>query len=174
MVGDWHAIPLRISRKRVQLEALGLSSYVAASCGGALGRLCLTEVAEGPITNAEEDLAFRLEDLEYINDRAQRCQSFTDALIGEGAGGRVYRARHRLQSSESSPYYAVKIFRTKGNTVGRAPPEVARECEVGTCVRQTPHPCIVRLFSIFFDETSGWICPNRFAHVYPVCRAQCG
>eukprot|EP00435_Cladocopium_sp_Y103_P005342 s2863_g1.t1 len=123
MVGDWHAIPLRISRKRVQLEALGLSSYVAASCGGALGRLCLTEVAEtGPIA-AEEDLAFRLEDLEYINDRAQRCQSFTDALIGEGAGGRVYRARHRLQSSPTSPYYAVKVFRTKGNTVGRAPPE---------------------------------------------------
>ena len=165
MVGDWHAIPLRISRKRVQLEALGLSSYVAASCGGALGRLCLTEVAEGPSAN-EEDLAFRLEDLEYINDRAQRCQSFNDALIGEGAGGRVYRARHRLQSS---PYYAVKVFRTKGNTVGRAPPEVARECEVGTCVRQTPHPCIVRLFSIFFDETSGRICRNRFAHVCRTC-----
>ena len=33
--------------------------------------------------------------------------------------------------------------------------QVARECEVGTCVRQTPHPCIVRLFMIFFDETSG-------------------
>ena len=156
MVGDWRSELLRISRKRVQLEAPGLSSYVAASCGGALGRLCLTQVSEtDPIPNPDEDVPFRLEDLEYINENAQPCLSFTDALIGEGAGGRVFRARHKLQTSPSSPFYAVNVFRTKENTLGRAPPEVARECEVGTCVRQTPHPCIVRLHMILFDETSG-------------------
>ena len=38
----WLSVPLHISRKRVHLVALGVCSYVAASCGGALGRLCLT------------------------------------------------------------------------------------------------------------------------------------
>ena len=38
----WLSVPLHISRKRVHLVAPGVCSYVAASCGGALGRLCLT------------------------------------------------------------------------------------------------------------------------------------
>lgn len=38
----WLSVPLHISRKRVHLVAPGICSYVAASCGGALGRLCLT------------------------------------------------------------------------------------------------------------------------------------
>ena len=35
--------------------------------------------------------------------------------------------------------YAVKIFKTPQDRP--VSPEVARECEVGTQVRQTPHPC---------------------------------
>ncbi|CAK8991117.1 unnamed protein product [Durusdinium trenchii] len=147
-VGDWRSVPLHISRKRVQLAAPGLCSYVAASCGGALGRLCL---AEAPEENVVENPAISLEDLEPITANGEKC-SATQALIGEGAGGRVFRAKHRLQSS---PYYAVKVFRSNSGSADRGvPPEVARECEVATCVRQTPHPCIVRLFMIFFDETS--------------------
>lgn len=38
----WRSVPLHISRKRVRLMAPGICSYVAASCGGAVGRLCLT------------------------------------------------------------------------------------------------------------------------------------
>ena len=47
--------------------------------------------------------------------------------IALGAGGRVFRAKHRLQSS---PYYAVKVFRSNSGSADRGvPPEVARECE---------------------------------------------
>ena len=60
-MGDWRSVPLHISRKRVQLEAPGLCSYVAASCGGALGRLCLAEktaeaenFVENPVVSLED------------------------------------------------------------------------------------------------------------------------
>ena len=37
--------------------------------------------------------------------------------------------------------YAVKVFKTE--RARGVSPEVARECEVGSAVRQTPHPCAV-------------------------------
>lgn len=59
-----------------------------------------------------------------MNELGETCH-VVDALIGEGAGGRVYRARHRLQTT--APPYAVKVF--KAHHERRIPPEVARECE---------------------------------------------
>ena len=69
-------------------------------------------------------LLCKWEDLEPVNARGETCH-VVEALIGEGAGGRVYRARHRLQAS--APPYAVKVF--KAHHERRIPPEVARECE---------------------------------------------
>ena len=47
----------------------------------------------------------------------------------------------------------MKIFKTPQDRP--VSPEVARECEVGTQVRQTPHPCIVHLYRVNFDEDLG-------------------
>eukprot|EP00438_Fugacium_kawagutii_P030755 Skav215260 [mRNA] locus=scaffold2881:1346:3356:+ [translate_table: standard] len=121
---DWLGEPLRI---HMPLEALGLSSYVAASCGGALGRLCLTEV---------EDSVCWPQNLEYVNAELQSCASPDDARLGEGRVACVYRVRH---SSPSPPKSLVAMKVVKGfqeKTLGGAPPEVSRECEVGAYLQQ--------------------------------------
>eukprot|EP00913_Durusdinium_trenchii_P017432 g16383.t1 len=93
---------------------------------------------------------------------------FNQAIIGEGAFGQVFRARHRRRET----LYAVKVFKTQRSQRGVSP-EVARECEVGTHVRQTPHPCIVKLHMVTFDEDLGLytlvmeFCPsNLFQQVH--------
>ncbi|CAK9094623.1 unnamed protein product [Durusdinium trenchii] len=159
----WLSVPLHISRKRVHLRAPGLCSYVAASCGGALGRLCLITGDE----EADQNEELQLSDLVPI-DRMGNQVPFNQAIIGEGAFGQVFRARHRRRET----LYAVKVFKTQRSQRGVSP-EVARECEVGTHVRQTPHPCIVKLHMVTFDEDLGLytlvmeFCPsNLFQQVH--------
>ncbi|CAJ1337332.1 unnamed protein product [Effrenium voratum] len=148
---DWCSVPLHISRKCQLLVAPGLCSYVAASCGGALGRLCLTKAEEEGSQVFDQPL--RLEDLVRIDLWGREVSCFGEAnpwqnapaLIGEGRFGEVFRAKHR----QTGTWYAVKVFKTQQRPVA---PEVVRECEVGTHVRQTPHPCIVRLYMVNFDD----------------------
>jgi len=158
----WLSVPLHISRKRVHLVAPGVCSYVAASCGGALGRLCLTTGEEQD--DMDEEIV--LSDLVPI-DRMGNQVALAQAIIGEGAFGQVFRAKHRRKDT----VYAVKVFKTSRDRP--VSPEVARECDVGTLVRQTPHPCIVRLHTVTFDEDSGLytlvmeFCPsNLFQQVH--------
>lgn len=158
----WLSVPLHISRKRVHLVAPGICSYVAASCGGALGRLCLTTQQD----QEEQEEEIVLSDLVPI-DRMGNQVALPQAMIGEGAYGQVFRAKHRRRDV----LYAVKVFKTPRDRP--ASPEVARECDVGTLIHQTPHPCIVRLYMVTFDEDSGHytlvmeFCPsNLFQRVH--------
>eukprot|EP00435_Cladocopium_sp_Y103_P032450 s379_g8.t1 len=153
----WLSVPLHISRKRVQLRAPGICSYVAASCGGALGRMCL--ITGQDQEEQEEDWGKGL--------MVRIPGAVVKAMIGEGAYGQVFRAKHRRRDV----LYAVKVFKTPRDRP--ASPEVARECDVGTLIHQTPHPCIVRLYMVTFDEDSGHytlvmeFCPsNLFQRVH--------
>lgn len=137
--------PLPISRKRIRFRALGVSSYVAAACGGALGRLCLTETNDGP--NPIDASEFLSQGWIYVNKNNVMC-SAEDAKLGKGGYGRVYRVRRA-----DGRIFAMKEF--EPTPTGRAPPEVARECEVGISLHQAPHPCIVQLHGIVLDENLG-------------------
>ncbi|CAE7253628.1 unnamed protein product, partial [Symbiodinium sp. KB8] len=163
---DWCSVPLHISRNKELLVAPGLCSYIAASCGGALGRLCLTKPEVREVQNQPEEERLKLEDLVQIDPFGREVSYFgrelspwqnAPALIGEGRFGEVFRAKHR----QSGSWYAVKVFKTQQRPVA---PEVVRECEVGTHVRQTPHPCIVRLHMVNLDDVGLYTLVMEFCH----------
>jgi len=163
---DWCSVPLHISRNKELLVAPGLCSYIAASCGGALGRLCLTKPEVREVQNQPEEERLKLEDLVQIDPFGREVCYFgrelspwqnAPALIGEGRFGEVFRAKHR----QSGSWYAVKVFKTQQRPVA---PEVVRECEVGTHVRQTPHPCIVRLHMVNLDDAGLYTLVMEFCH----------